>query len=302
MSSTKKKLEELNVIDDFLMNRLASDASIGEEFCRLLLSTLQQRKIGKVAVTVQKVIPPFSPERKGIRMDVRVEEAADVPEGKKRTAMNVFDIEPHLLKNTKLAKHNRFYQALHDTGCMRSGQKDYEALPDLYVLMILDEDPFGYDYMIYSIRNKCEEVQELEYEDGLRFYYFYTKGKQGGNEEIKAMLRYIGDSRRENVTDTVTEKLHAFTENIKIRPEVRESYMLWEEYEEMLREEGRIEGRVEGKAEESRETIFDFLREKGHISEDTAARINAEKDRKTLRKWVRLAAVTDSIADFEAGI
>ena len=116
------------------------------------------------------------------------------------------------------------------------------------------------------------------------------------------MLRYIGDSRRENVTDTVTEKLHAFTENIKIRPEVRESYMLWEEYEEMMREEGRIEGRVEGKAEESRETIFDFLREKGHISEDTAARINAEKDRKTLRKWVRLAAVTDSIADFEAGI
>ena len=36
MSSTKKKLEELNVIDDFLMNRLASDACIGEEFCRLL--------------------------------------------------------------------------------------------------------------------------------------------------------------------------------------------------------------------------------------------------------------------------
>ena len=116
MSSTKKKLEELNVIDDFLMNRLASDASIGEEFCRLLLSTLQQRKTGKVAVMVQKVIPPFSPERKGIRMDVRVEEAAE----------------------------------------------------------------------------------------------------------------------------------HAFTENIKIRPEVRESYMLWEEYEEMMKEKGRQSRRKQG--------------------------------------------------------
>ena len=42
------------------------------------------------------------------------------------------------------------------------------------------------------------------------------------------------------MTDTVTEKLHAFTENIKIRPEVRESYMLWEEYEEMMREELKI--------------------------------------------------------------
>ncbi len=116
MSSTKKKLEELNVIDVFLMNRLASDASIGEEFCRLLLSTLQQRKTGKVAVMVQKVIPPFSPERKGIRMDVRVEEAAE----------------------------------------------------------------------------------------------------------------------------------HAFTENIKIRPEVRKSYMLWEEYEEMMKEKGRQSRRKQG--------------------------------------------------------
>ena len=156
--------------------------------------------------------------------------------------------------------------------------------------------------MMYSIRNKCEEVKEMEYEDGLRFYYFYTGGSKGGSDEIKTMLRYIRDSRKENATDAATKIVHRFTEKVKVHPEVRKSYMLWEEYEEMMREEGRIEGREEGKAEESRETIFDFLREKGHISEDTAARINAEKDRKTLRKWVRLAAVTDSIADFEAGI
>ena len=81
MSYTKKKLEELNVIDDFLMTRLASDAAVGEEFCRLLLSTLLQREIGKVKVTVQKMMPPLSPDRKGVRMDVMVEEAEDAGGG-----------------------------------------------------------------------------------------------------------------------------------------------------------------------------------------------------------------------------
>ena len=316
MSYTKKKLEELNVIDDFLMNRLASDAAVGEEFCRLLLSTLLQREIGKVKVTVQKMMPPLAPDRKGVRMDVMVEEAEDAGGEADAAAMcvkemkvcdrKVYDIEPHLIKGTDtgLARRNRFYQALTDSGRMKRGQKDYRALPDLYVVTILDEDPFGYDYMAYSIRNRCEEVEELAYEDGLHFYYFYTQGNQGGSERIKTMLRYIGDSRKENVADEATGKLHAFTESVKIQPEVRESYMLWEEYEDMMREEGRKEGRKEGepsgKIEESKATVFDLLKDKGEIPPDTAGRINGEEDLQILRKWVRLAAKTDSIAGFEA--
>lgn len=169
---------------------------------------------------------------------------------------------------------------------------EVQAIPDLYVLMILDKDPFGYDYMIYSIRNKCEEIQEMEYEDGLRFYYFYTEGKYGGNEKIKTMLRYIGDSRKENVMDEATGKLHSFTESVKIQPEVRESYMLWEEYEEMIKEEGRQELCVE--------VIFDLLKGQGEIPEDTVQRLQAEKDSQILRKWLRLAAKTQSISDFVA--
>lgn len=64
----------------------------------LTLSTLLQRKIGRVNVAVQKVIPPADTGLKGIRLDVKVE--------------------------------------------------------------------------------------ELEYEDGLQFYYFYTGGSKGGNDEI----------------------------------------------------------------------------------------------------------------------
>ena len=164
----------------------------------------------------------------------------------------------------------------------------------MYVLTILDKDPFGYDYMAYSIRNKCEEIEEPEYGDGLRFYYFYTKGRLGGNEGMKTMLRYIGDSRKENALDEATKKLHMFAESVKIQSEVRESYMLWEDYEEMMREAGEMNARIE--------TVFDFLHGKGEIPQTVTERIKTETNPQILRKWVMLAAKADSVADFAAMI
>ncbi len=125
MAYTKKPLEDLNVIDDFLMNRLASDKEVGETFCRVVLSTLLQREIGKVNVTVQKVLPPACPDLKGIRLDVKVEEPVERVHDdgtKDKAAMNIYDIEPHLAAGTNLPRHNRFYQALADSSNLKSGR------------------------------------------------------------------------------------------------------------------------------------------------------------------------------------
>ena len=74
MSYTKRTLEELDLMDDFLMNAVASDPDVREGFCRRLLSVLLQKEIGKVKVKVQKAIVPERPDLRGIRMDVKVEE------------------------------------------------------------------------------------------------------------------------------------------------------------------------------------------------------------------------------------
>lgn len=321
MAYTKKALEDLNVMDDFLMNRLASDVEVGEEFCRVMLSTLLQRKIGKVNVTVQKVMPPADPNLKGIRMDVKVEEfleqeqTGDLREG---MAMNIYDIEPHLVEGTDLPRHNRFYQALSDSSNLKSGETDYRRLPDMYILMILDKDPFGYDYMMYSIRNKCEEIKEMDYEDGLRFYYFYTGGSKGGNDKIKTMLRYIRDSRKENATDFATREIHRFAERVKVRPEVRKSYMLWEEYEYLWKKklkseveeeirneveeeirnevEGEIRNEIEG---EIRNGIIELLEDYGKVPENLKERVNSVRDMEILKCWFKLAAKISSVEEFE---
>lgn len=331
MSYTKRKLEELNVIDDFLMNSLAADAAVGEAFCKVLLSTLLQREIGKVQVTAQRVTPPMAPDLKGIRLDVRVEEWTGTKETDKAASMNIYDIEPHLTAGTDLPRHNRFYQALTDSSNLKSGERDYARLPDLYILMILEKAPFGYDQMVYSICNTCREVKELIYQDGLYFYYFYTKGRKGGNEAIKTMLRYIGDSRQENATDAATRQVHQFTESVKLHPEVRKEYMYWEDYLRCLKAELRDEIRAEIKdevrdevKEEARNAVRDEIREEvrakelatasvigkaeavaelledyGELPDKLREKIFSEKDLSVLRRWHKTAAKAASIAEFE---
>lgn len=226
MSNTMKKLEDMDVMDDFLMGQLASDETFGNDFCRRMLSSLLQREIGKLRVVSQRILPALAPNLRGIRMDVEVEEYEASKAGDEPVTMNIYDMEPHLQKDMDLLRHNRFYQAKIDSRGLKSGTKDFSRMPDLYVLTILNFDPFGYDYMLYTVRNRCLEVPEMEYEDGLCFYYFYTNGTRGGNRELRTMLKYLQDSRAENATDSATRELHDYVSKGSMKSSDRSAHLL----------------------------------------------------------------------------
>lgn len=95
MGYTKKTLEELDVLDDFLMNAVADDREVGEAFCRCILSVLLQRKIGRVRIAAQYALPAAVPGQRGIRMDVEVEEYEEGDAGEVYVK-GIYDIEPHL--------------------------------------------------------------------------------------------------------------------------------------------------------------------------------------------------------------
>lgn len=73
MSYSTKPFEELDVLDNFLMNAIATDQEIGEAFCRKLLSVLLRRRIEKINVIAQYTLPAQAPKYRGIRMDVKSE-------------------------------------------------------------------------------------------------------------------------------------------------------------------------------------------------------------------------------------
>lgn len=42
--------------------------------------------------------------------------------------------------------------------------------------------------MIYSVKKVLEEMQELEYNDGIKTIFLYTGRKYGGNQAMKNLL------------------------------------------------------------------------------------------------------------------
>ena len=73
----KKSLEELNVLDNFLISAVAADREVGETFCRTMLSVLLEREIGNIRVHAQQFVSALTPTLRGIRMDVEVEEVEE---------------------------------------------------------------------------------------------------------------------------------------------------------------------------------------------------------------------------------
>ena len=219
MGYSKKTLQELDLIDNFLSNAIASNRELGEPFYRLLLSVLLGKELKTVRVLAQQVIPAATPELRGIRMDVEITE---YDEG---TVTNIYDMEPHLRDGLHLPKHNRYYQAKIDGRYVKRGLKDFSEIPNLYVITITNYGIFGRDYMMYTVRNRCEEIPDMEYDDGLQFIYFNTKGQKGGSQAIKNMLKYIQNSDSKNAVDDATRKIDYYVRKVKNLPEVEAGYM-----------------------------------------------------------------------------
>ena len=165
----KLKLETLNVLSNFLMIAIANDPDICEPFFRLIISILLEIEIGRMIVRAQTFIPGSTPDLRGIQLDVEITEYLD--DNEMDADCRLYSIEPQLYQDN-LPKHNRFYQAKKDSKGLKSGEKNWNKLPDLYMVTITNYDPFGEDSMVYTFENTCKEFPELEYRDGLKFIYF----------------------------------------------------------------------------------------------------------------------------------
>lgn len=246
----RRKLEELNLLDDFLFGSMVTYPEIGEKFMRELLKVIFQRDFGKLKVIPQKVYYGSNTDKHGARLDVYLEEEeAD-------EIATVYDVEPD--KNDDLEDQKavpfrvRFYHAKIDSNSLKSGES-YHMLKKVIVIMIMPYDPFGRDRMIYTIRSKCEEEPDMPYDDGARTLFLYTKGKRGNPpEELRQLLHYMEDTKKENAQNESLRGIHKMVETVKHDREVSLEYMKIAEREEMLIRQGMKEERVNTERERQR--------------------------------------------------
>ena len=307
-----KKLEDLDVLDDFMLNAIASDPDVAEPFFREVLSVLLEREIGEISIHSQMVIPADTPEKRGICLDVEISERDDSP-----AKCRIYNVEGQNYKENFLQKRCRFYQAKKDSKGLKRGERNWSKLPDLYMIVITNYDPFGKDCMIYSFENMCRKYPDIAYNDGLKFIYFNTSGSKDGTTAIKQLLTYLDCSKIESVTNNTIAQIHNYVSDIKLSAEVKHRYMtvgewldrekeiaiaegLAEGLEKGLAEglkKGREEGREEGQEKERLETFLGIIKEFGEIPKELEERAK-NLDRDALRTWIKLAARADSMQEF----
>ena len=287
----KKKLEDMNLIDNFLMNAVTTDQEVGEACCRCMLSVLLQRRIGHVRVISQRFNPGTLPGQCGICMDVEVTEDKSDGNG---TVANVYDMEPHTANDMDFPRANRFRQAKIDSRYMKSGDNEFKHLPDLYVLAITNFDLFEKDYMLYDFRTTCIQDPAISYDDGLYRIYFNTTGSKGGSQAIKNMLNYIQNSRSVSAVDEATEELEVYIHKVKTDPEVRRSIMTFGDIIDSEKREAAKDTGIE--------YIMELLNDAGDVPETVVEKLERVNKKENLKQLLKLAARTEDLDSFEQSL
>ena len=243
--AVKKKLREMNLLDDFLFGSVVTYPEIGERFVKILLKMIFGRAFRKLSVTAQKVFYGADTDLHGARLDVYMEPEKEYPE--ERAA--VYDMEPDQNDTASdkraLPRRVRFYHGKIMARSLNAGT-GYDELKNVVIIMIMPYDPFGLNRMVYTVKNHCVEEPGMEYDDGGSTLFLYTKGTKGvPNETLRQLLHYMEDTVCENAVNDDLKEVHKMVELVKYDPETSLSLLRLEERLNRSKKEGKAEGKTE---------------------------------------------------------
>ena len=242
----RRKLEELNLMDDFLFNAMLTHPETGEKFTHTILKLLFNRDFKNLKVSVQKFYAGMNTDLRGARLDVCIEgDCVDI-DGEDITS--VYDVEPDQNDKAKaiaaFPKRSRFYHAIIDSRSLKSGE-DFGKLKQVYVIFICNYDLFGYDRVWYTIKNRCLEEPEMDYEDGAVTLVLYTRGTKGKiSEELRQFLNYMENTDQNNEVNDELKSIQRMVDAVKRDGEVSLRYMKSFEHDQLMYERGIEQGRL----------------------------------------------------------
>ena len=170
-----EKVQRLRLIDDELMTLVFSgDKKATELLIRILLNR-NDLKVKKSMTQVQK----NNLFGRSVRLDVVAEDIFK----------NEYNIEIQREKKGAGAKRIRYHQAMIDSHTLKKNE-DFEKLPNLYIIFILEHDIFRKKHPIYFVNKtlsiKDEEGEYLPFDDGCNI--MYVNGDYRGDDALGKLM------------------------------------------------------------------------------------------------------------------
>ncbi len=237
--STRKErtLKDLNLTDDFLFDVTTENL----ENCKYIIELSLGIELRELRWKENQKVIHNIPGKRGIRMDFIAESIAG----------ELFDVEMQKRNEGNIPKRTRFYQALNDAPMLKSGERGFDNLKPVFIIVICDFDLYGRELYRYTFDNRCKESPDLIMGDGCTKCILNTKGKIKKDVEPSLIdfLHYVSDSKSvdlEKVCDKRLQKLHENVQLIKDSAEMEAEFMKAEERERQIRDDGMKEGIKKG--------------------------------------------------------
>ena len=282
-------MQELNLTDDFLFDVTTEEL----ENCKAIIELTTGLRLKSLKwKSGQKVIHNL-PGKRGVRLDF----IAESEDGR------IFDVEMQNRNEGNIPKRTRFYQALIDAPILKSGERGFDKMNPLYIIIICNYDPYGKKKYCYTFDNQCKEVPGLRLGDEVTKLLLSTKGENEKEvpKELVDFLHYVTESNENGLPDECDERLkrlHESIREIKASADMEVEYMKMEERERIIRDEGVEFGKQIGIINGKIEAVLELLEDKGEVPEKVKTEIFAETNLEVLKKWLRLAAKSETIEEF----
>lgn len=153
-----------------------------EEVCRETLEAILGFKIAKVTFhdTEHSLEPRLGSH--GVRLDAYLQ-------GEDK----VFDIEMQSYQRGHLDMRMRYYQSSIDSVALEKG-KDYDSLPESYIIFVCLEDPFGKDEPRYEIERECVNIPNVNINCKAHWTALNASAYEDvSDKELANLLNYIAD-------------------------------------------------------------------------------------------------------------
>jgi predicted transposase/invertase (TIGR01784 family) len=241
----KKSLNELTLLDRFLFAEVMEDP----ENVELMLNIILGKEI------ILKHLPQVekeerkSPLYRYVRLDVWAQDENDT----------IYDAEVQKENTRNLPRRSRYYQGMIDSKLLEPGEIDFNHLNDLFIIMITPFDLFGENKYCYTFRMKCDEVSNMNLEDGAVRIFLNTHGqnKDEVSLELIELLHFIEYTNDDGETECKSQQLRKLQKRVKDiqnSAEVGVKYMqAWEE---------RIMEQNQARAEGKQEAIIELIKKK----------------------------------------
>ncbi len=282
----KKRAAEYQLTSDLFAGKVFEDLGAAQELCRILL---QNDRLVLRSVKSQYVIRNL--EKHSIELDILAEDVCG----------NFINVEIQMYREKAPFKRSRYYRSGIDMSILEKG-KPYYRLPDVTVIYLTKEDFIGDKRGCYTICRKLEgRDATMSLDNGLHEKY-YNLEYPTGDMRVNELLKYFRNSE----PDYKTENFPRIVERVRYFKLKKEGVAIMCEIADRIRnegkEEGRIEGQVIGRIEGKIEDILELLADLGNISQSIAGRIRQETDPEQLNRWLKCAAKSSSMAEFEENV